>query len=220
MPTVTIYLKKFNRVKQSGFTLLEILLALFVFAIMATIAAVGLHAVVEARTVTQEYTKNLAKIQMAMVVLENDINQIIDRPITDNTGKSIPSVEVDTKPNEYIEFTRAGFSNPNAKFPRSTLLRVGYILQKQQLIRRTWVTLDRLPDTKPSEKIILNGVSNFNINVIDDHARRIDHWPIFNQDQKSFPKAIEIKFCLAKDNCVSKLTKIYGSSLNEQTKHP
>jgi len=70
-----------------GFTLLELLVALAVFAIMSIAAYSGLRNVLFTRAAVEEQTRRLAAVQLAVFRLEQDIEQTVPRGIRDEYGE-------------------------------------------------------------------------------------------------------------------------------------
>jgi general secretion pathway protein J len=71
-------MRDYSAGKARGFTLLEMLVAMAVFAIMSVVAYGGLRAVLSADQVTQEHARRLADLQVTLSVLERDLAQIVD----------------------------------------------------------------------------------------------------------------------------------------------
>ena len=74
------------KIATRGFTLLELLVALAVFAIMATAAYSGLRSVLFTRAAVEEQSRRLAAVQMAVYRLEQDVEQTLARGIRDEYG--------------------------------------------------------------------------------------------------------------------------------------
>ncbi len=188
--------------KQQGFTLVEILIALFVFAIMSTIATVGLTSVIRSYERSSIHFERLAELQIAMTIMQQDMTQMINRPILDNVSERQPAFSA-TRP-EYFEFTRVGYSNPQMTLPRSTLQRVAYQWQDNQLIRTTWPVLDRATNTAPMQRILLTDVTQMQIRFLSDKNQFFTSWPT-PQAASVFPKAIEITLNLKDYGSIQRL---------------
>ena len=72
--------------RDEGFTLLELLVALLVFAFLAVMAYGGLQVVLEAQKRTTEQAMRLGELQVFFTILGRDVEQIIDRDIRDSYG--------------------------------------------------------------------------------------------------------------------------------------
>jgi len=179
---------------RKGFTLIEVLLALFIFAVMATIAATGLSTILKSRDRANANAERLQRLQIAMVIMQRDFEQMLDRPVIDGQGNRLSPV-LAPRP-EYIEFTRAGFVNPLMVFDRSSLQRVAYEYQDNKLIRITWPVLDRAPDTKSLSRTLLNDVTSMKIRYLSENNEFYSTWPPENDIaaplKSPLPKAVEI----------------------------
>ena len=76
--------------KQQGFTLLELLIASIIFAIMAVMAYGGLDNVIRNSESSQQALKRLQQIQQSVSVLNRDFSQIVPRSIRDEFGNLQP----------------------------------------------------------------------------------------------------------------------------------
>jgi general secretion pathway protein J len=150
---------------QQGFTLLEILIALAIFSIMSMMAYTGLAAVLDARASTVPRAEQLAQLQATLYLLNEDLSQIINRPIRDEFGTTEPAFSVG-RGNEILVFTRTVPSWSN-NADSNSLLRVSYRLENDALYRRVWSIPDRTQQTEyRSRKLITtHGVTVTNFNV-------------------------------------------------------
>ena len=131
--------------KTAGFTLLEILIALFIFTILSLILAAALHNVIDVSVGTARNAERLRTTQIALLMMSRDIEQVVNRPVLDATGKE--EAAFIGKPT-YFTLTRAGFANPTGIALQSTLQRTGYYWQQDSLWRNTWAVLTALQRRK------------------------------------------------------------------------
>src|SRR5688500_612047 len=124
--------------KELGFTLMEILIALAVFAILATITSSSLFYAFNTKARVAEQINRLTTLQLAIIQMERDSQQIVLRTVHGNEMQTFP---VFIGEPQYLEFTRGGIANPNHE-KRSTLKRVAFLCQNNKLLRRTWPILD------------------------------------------------------------------------------
>jgi general secretion pathway protein J len=80
--------------------------------------------------------------------------------------------------------------------PRSTLERVGYRIQDDELVRLVWPELDQARVTDPVEQPLLKGVTRLTVRFLDSQGQWQDQWPPLNQDPKAYldvlPKGIQV----------------------------
>ena len=142
-----------NYSKQQGFTLLEILIALAIFAVMSMMAYAGLAAILDARASTVPRAQQLAQLQTTLYLLNEDLSQVIKRPIRDQFGSSEPAFSIG-RGNEILVFTRT-VPSWLANSSETNLLRVSYSLEKEALYRRVWTIPDRTQQTEYRRRRLL-----------------------------------------------------------------
>ena len=139
--------------QQQGFTLLEILIALAIFAVMSMMAYAGLAAVLDARASTVPRAQQLAQLQTTLYLLNEDLSQVINRPIRDQLGSSEPAFSIG-RGNEILVFTRT-VPSWSTNSSENNLLRVSYSLEKEALYRRVWTIPDRTQQTEYRRRKLL-----------------------------------------------------------------
>ena len=162
---------------NGGFTLLELMVVIGIFAMMAAMAYGGLSAVLKTRTSLEASLDRTAALQKAYWIMRDDFQNGIHRTVLDNDGQVEPAL-LYTGIDHRVDFTRAGWPNP-LDLPRPTLRRLGYFYDpdKKQLIRRTWPALDRAPRTKPDDTVLLDKVDDIKWRFLDKTGQWQDHWP-------------------------------------------
>tara|TARA_B110000879_G_scaffold10474_1_gene13517 strand:- start:304 stop:1029 length:726 start_codon:yes stop_codon:yes gene_type:complete len=160
---------------QLGFTLIEALVAMFIFAWISLAAYQILDQVVIAQEVNQRKSASVARVQRVSWQLASDFRQMVNRPVWQGQGNQLAPLLLETG-DHLIEFTRGGWSNP-LQWPRSDLQRVAYLLdyhpevadsdseyyndERLYLIRLYWQVLDRLDDSEPQTQVLIGGVVDF-----------------------------------------------------------
>ena len=201
--------------RSTGFTLLEILVALFIFTIIAVIMTRALHSVFDSQAVTEERAARLAQLQMATLLLSRDIEQMIDRPIK-NTERSTEAALIGTATR--ITFTHAGLANPLGQLQRSTLQRTRYFMDKNQLIRQTWEVLDLAPTSKPDDRILLHNITALRFDYLDAEGHYNDRWPPSNKPKAAvFPQAVKISLVISHWGTMTQVYIIPGTTLVTKT---
>ncbi|WP_020648731.1 type II secretion system minor pseudopilin GspJ [Solimonas variicoloris] len=160
--------------RARGFTLLEIIIVVAIFAIFAMLAYGGLDAVLKTRASVETAQQRLAELQKAYMRLRNDFQQLSNRPIRDNYGDLQAALL--GADNAAVEFTRGGWRNP-LLLPRPTLERVAYRLADGALIRSSWRLLDRAQDTKPVDVVLLRDVTDLRWRFLDEQREWRTRWP-------------------------------------------
>src|SRR5690242_2240764 len=94
--------------KNGGFTLLEILIALFIFTILSLMLASALHNVIGIQTATENNADRLRKLQIVLLIMSRDIEQTVNRPVMGVNGKE--EIAFRGTPLKF-EFTHTGLAN-------------------------------------------------------------------------------------------------------------
>lgn len=166
--------------RQTGFTLLELVVVLAIFAIFSLMAYGGLDSVLKTRRQVELAQDRLAQLQKAYLRLRNDLQQVRFRPARDGFGDLQPALRAsDTG---YLEFTRGGWTNP-LSLPRAGMERVAYRFEDGELIRLSWRVLDQAQDSKPVETVLLDGIEEISWQYLNENREWQNRWPVEAPDQ-------------------------------------
>lgn len=191
---------------QRGFTLLELLIALAIFAVLGVAAYAGLDAVLGAKDRIEAKSDQLGRLQMLFVLMGRDIEQAADRGVRDNFGDPLPPMfGNDTA----LEFTRAGWRNP-AGLTRSELQRVSYGLNDETLTRASWGVLDRAQDSEPRRTRLLENVSTLEIRYLDGAGEWRSEWPAAGGAGTQLPRAVEVTLDVKEWGRITRMFRVAG----------
>lgn len=168
---------------QSGLTLIELLLAVAILAVIT----VGCYTVTQQFVTADEQLRGrlqeLQGLQRSIQIIGRDLGQVFPR--------SVQSFQ-DRKPamlgtGDAIEFTRGGYLVPDfVNRPSSELARVRYYVNSDaQLIRAVWRLVDRPNDEPDGEAVVLRGVEvlewsyipQVGTNLGGQTRQTLDQWP-------------------------------------------
>jgi general secretion pathway protein J len=172
-----------------GFTLLELLIALAIFSVMAILGYSGLKTVLDARAQIEQYANKLADLQMAFTWISRDIQHYVDREIRNQFGDKEPALKGTAM---HLELTRAGWRNP-AQQRRSHLQRVAYFFNDRKLWRSYWWTLDRAQEMESGKIDLLEGVESLNFRFLDSRLQWHEQWPPVDFLKSEFQTESKIK---------------------------
>ena len=190
---------------SSGFTLLELLIAMVIFSTMSLMAYGGLHSVLTSNRVTEEYELQLKELQRTIMFLEKDLRQLVARPRHAAYNEVLPAVQTDLGVDGVLEFTRSGNPNPAGKL-RSSLQRVRYVLDKDELQRWSWELVDHL-DGKPIIMPLMGSVEKISFRFMSENKQWQENWLV--KDKSALPKAIEINISHKRWGEIRRLISIY-----------
>lgn len=153
-----------------GFTLLELLVAMAIFAIIGALAMGGLNAVLKQQELARKQLDRLQHVQRAVRILTSDFSQLNPRFVLDQLGGRGPTEDPIVAPcgvEHTVCFSRDGWRNPFAQFPRGTLQRAQYRLDDGKLIREYWSVMDRTLINEPKKEVLLEDVESFELGFLD-----------------------------------------------------
>ena len=176
--------------RARGCTLIEMMVAVAIFAVLAVLAYAGLDAVLRQRAELDRHYRNLHALQRAYQVMQRDFSQAAPRGVRDELGGPLPALRGDPS-GRVVAVTRAGYPNP-AGVRRSQLLRVRYVLRDQQLLRLQFPVLDRAPVGLPRPDVLLHGVRSLRLRYLDTSGNWQRSWPPVGATATTLPRAVAV----------------------------
>lgn len=182
-----------------GFTLLELLVALFISAILFAMGYGALTQALNHRQQVEQQAQRLLAVQKAIHTLEQDFELMQPRSVRDVIGGAYlaPLVynpnaltsQVDAASDapgtvrtatqqalSLMQFTRGGWANP-AGVPRSELQRVSYVLRDHKLVRQYLPVLDADSTVPLTERVLLENVDALALRFMDGSLIWYPNWP-------------------------------------------
>ena len=169
--------------RRAGFTLIEIVVAMFIAAVMFTIGYRALNQAVIERDSLITRQDRVTEIQRGMRVVAQDFAQLAARAARDTQGTgelqaAVRASGAGTGPDAaLITFTRTGWSNP-AGIQRPAEQRVRYRFVDGSLVREHWLSVDPALNSEPRQRVVLTQLKSVEIRFLDPSTRtwRTD-WP-------------------------------------------
>lgn len=180
-----------------GFTLVELLVAMAIVAVVGIMALGGLSEVINQQSIAKERSERWREVQLAMRLVAQDLAQLHPRPTREELGESyMPALMANPNAQFALEFSRGGWANPGG-FARGTVLRVAYDWEDDLLVRYHWPVMDRTLATPPLRAEILTGVENVEIRFLDSGGQWHLDWPPLGASGPTTivarPRAVEVR---------------------------
>jgi len=180
------------RHRERGFTLLELLVAMFIAAILFAMGYGTINQAVKNREGLEEQQKRLLELQTAVRTMEQDFVQLAQRPIRDPVGGTYQPALVanvsstsgglssglgssnngargfgsSSTSQPLVALTRAGWTNPNG-VQRPGLQRVAYYFQDGTLRREYWLVLDPTQTSQTVKRDLMTHLKSVSLRFMD-----------------------------------------------------
>jgi general secretion pathway protein J len=159
--------------RRAGFTLIEVVVAIFIAAIMFAIGYRALSQAMSERDAIKLAQQRITEIQRGMRLVAQDFAQIEARAArdTDSSGELRPAVSAGGSDDILLTFSRAGWSNP-AGLQRPAEQRVRYRFVDGALVREHWLSVDPALNTEPRQRVLITRLKSVEIRFLDPVSRR------------------------------------------------
>ena len=172
-----------------GFTLLEVVVAVAIFALMASITFPAMIQFLDARERIEERSQNILSLQKAFLFLQKDLRYTLARKLKDEQGE--PSeYEFDAgSTGEYLLRITALYPDININglsVPRMVVWK----FEENQLIRLQWSVFEPYIETQPYKQIMLDGVRNIEFRFARKENDQIT-WSTTWDEDEGIPDGVE-----------------------------
>ncbi len=194
-----------RRRQQRGLTLPELLVALFVFALISSVGVYVLRLAVEGREQLTDTDASLREWQLARIIMRQDLMQLVDRTVRDEFGEPQPGPMIgglgfsgrtpEAGETPLVGFVRGGWANYDAATPRSTLQYVEYLLKDDDIVRRTRPYLDDARDLPERDRALFLNVEDVSFEfLLGETSRGLDWSEDWPAGATAAPRALRLRF--------------------------
>ena len=178
-----------QKCRNAGFTLLEVLIAIAIFAMLGIASNSVLQTVLKSDEITKKHTQDIKQIQLTMGVIERDLLQLVAKRIRNST-RLLPKVIMHDQDNsgqdQNLTFTRVGWLNPDGLLPRSTLQTIKYYLDDGVFYRDYFIHPSVVEGQEPKNDVMFENVKALKFRFYERGA-----W-VESVKGRTLPDAIEI----------------------------
>lgn len=220
--------------RNSGFTLIEVLIAMAITVVVAAIAYSGLDAAMKMAQTSEQKNKDLQNLSRSVDIIVTDLRHAQARMVRSSMGQGQFNSAMVYDENAFPQwvFTRTGRINPQPKkFQRSHLERVAYLYEKQTLSRIRWPMPDFYSDDEGDKIQLLENVTAFSVRFyrlnnsvaygssVDDllsqnKGRWVEAWPSEGYSGPGvnvLPLAVEVTIEHKQYGTITRLVELVGT---------
>lgn len=180
---------------QQGLTLLELLVAVSILALISLASATTLNSTINSERSIHQRASSLETLSYALSILRQDLEQAIGRPFTGASTGYSQSQPMTGFNNELsnsgllLRFVRSGKRSIPTSKPSSNLEHIWYYLIDGRLVRASSPVPSPLEDTRHRKKTIISGLEHIEFFYYDDSWT--DNWSI-TSPKNHLPRAIRL----------------------------
>ncbi len=176
-----------SRTRAAGFTLLEVLVAVGIFALFSTMAYGSLLRILDTRDRLETEREYWRGMSLSLMLIEDDLAQARERTVRGADGLQVrpaflgQAVDSRALADPSLEFTRGG-QMVLGDGARSDMQRVGYQLREGTLSRLVWPALDQPVVSEPRAAPLLEQVEELRVRFYykpsaQQPGRWVNSWP-------------------------------------------
>jgi general secretion pathway protein J len=192
--------------REGGFTLIEIVVSLLIFAFLSVLAWQGLYQIVRVEERSREQSTEQNDISQVWAVVVQDLLHLRSRSVRNQFGDTENAFVTPSEP-YLVRFSRGGLPVLAGVLPNG-MQRVAYWVDgEDQLIRRTWPLLDGYREDEGRSQVLLQQVDTLQFEQLDSGNYFQSNWPPLNEnlDPAQLPRMIRVTLTMDSGLTMSRL---------------
>ena len=178
-----------NKNLRSGFTLIEVLIAIIIMTVIAVISTNILQSSLSSREFTNQSLERIKKINLASNLVRRDFRQSVNVPMKDLYGQPLKATFLSPEGSKRIIFTV--LVNRYSE-ETSGVRRVEYLFNDNSFIRRQYFAGNPYSSSDYSESVLFKDIDDVKISF-SDGIKWVNSWPLDELTQRSIPRLIQIQ---------------------------
>lgn len=179
---------------QSGITLIETLISLFIIAVLTTSGGIMLLQSLRGTKAIEARSAATSDMETAIARLRDDFSATTRRPSLDpdSTRAAVVFEGYDVRfDGRIVAFVRNGWSNPGGRIVRGDLQRLEYRIEHGALYRRSWAAVDTTSATAFVDELLLDGLNNVRVRYGREDVWQPE-WIVPARSQEPLPEKVEL----------------------------
>jgi general secretion pathway protein J len=186
---------------RTGFTLIEVVIALAIVALLSLLGYRALAALSDSETKLSAEATRWRTLDLFFARLEGDLRQAIPRPTRFADAREPAWLgATDAAGNALLGFSRAG-----AEFalePSSGGARLAYRYHDGSVEVLYWASYDRPRGVEPMVYPLISGVASFQLAYLARDGSWVDSWP--RAGESDLPRAVKVDLTLASGETIER----------------
>ena len=184
-----------------GFTLIEVLLALLILAVIAVLGYRAVSSLSDSETKLSNEATRWRTLDLFFARLEGDLRQAMPRPARFGDARMPAWIgSADVNGNSTLEFSRAG---PEfALEAGSAGQRLAYGFHDGTVEVRYWASYDRPLNVEPTAYPLVADIAQFHLSYLTRGGEWSDVWPL--SGEPDLPRAVRAQLALASGESIER----------------
>ncbi|NOT65100.1 MAG: type II secretion system minor pseudopilin GspJ [Methylotenera sp.] len=177
-----------------GFTLIEVLVALVIFAVLSALSYRSLSVLLQTRERVEAETTRWREVMIFFNRLDSDFKRHVNRSVKLQKQTQpvwLAKPELENENDAQLIFSALG--NPEQNGWLMDTRRMAYRLKAGNVEMLIWPVLDSDAISKPASYPVLTGVKTFTLRYMLNKSHTwVNAWPVVDVNASVFPKAVEV----------------------------
>ena len=199
-----------SRRRQDAFTLVELLVALAIFAILAGFAYRGLNTMLEGRVALEQDSRKWRDVAIFVGRVERDLSAVLDGRVAIGAGGTplmpLSSLVESTSSTEGLALSRSG--SPLQASALAAPQRIAYRFRDGTVERLTWGGIDAAPRDEATAVPVFGNATGLAFRFLDPQGEWRTSWGLPGSGQKALPAAVEMTLTLASGEKIVRLVDL------------